>query len=74
MSNELFPKVKKSINDLIDDEEGNIPRSKLVVIGSTIMLMGMIMGIDVYATHRSHTSHTWVCQEKCVSNLKITKK
>lgn len=44
MSNELFPKVKKSINDLIDDEEGNIPRSKLVVIGSTIMLMGMIMG------------------------------
>ena len=36
MSNELFPKVKKSINDLIDDEEGNIPRSKLVVIGSTI--------------------------------------
>ena len=46
MSNELFPKVKKSINDLIDDEEGNIPRSKLVVIGSTIMLMGMIMGID----------------------------
>lgn len=58
MSNELFPKVKKSINDLIDDEEGNIPRSKLVVIGSTIMLMGMIMGIDVYATHRSHTSHS----------------
>ena len=62
MSNELFPKVKKSINDLIDDEEGNIPRSKLVVIGSTIMLMGMIMGID------------GVCQEKCVSNLNITKK
>lgn len=51
MSNELFPKVKKSINDLIDDEEGNIPRSKLVVIGSTR-----------------------VCQEKCVSNLNITKK
>ena len=22
------------------------------------MLMGMIMGIDVYATHRSHSSHT----------------
>ena len=58
MNNDLFPKVKKSINDLIDDEEGNIPRSKLVVIGSTIMLMGMIMGIDVYATHRSHSSHT----------------
>lgn len=58
MNNDLFPKVKKLINDLIDDEEGNIPRSKLVVIGSTIMLMGMIMGIDVYATHRSHSSHT----------------
>lgn len=58
MNNDLFPKVKKSISDLIDDEEGNILRSKLVVIGSTIMLMGMIMGIDVYATHRSHSSHT----------------
>ena len=47
MEENLFPKIKKSVTDLIHDEEGNIPRSKLVMIGSTIMLMGMIMGIDV---------------------------
>ena len=46
MEESLFPKIKKSVTDLIHDEEGNIPRSKLVMIGSTIMLMGMMMGID----------------------------
>lgn len=53
-----FPTIKKSIEDLINDEEGNIPRGKLITIGSTLMLMGMIMGIDVYATHGSHKSHS----------------
>lgn len=58
MEENLFPKIKKSVTDLIHDEEGNIPRSKLVMIGSTIMLMGMIMGIDSLAAHSSHRSHS----------------
>ncbi|MFQ9115701.1 His-Xaa-Ser repeat protein HxsA3 [Eubacterium sp.] len=58
MDKKLFPTIKKSIDDLINDEEGNIPRGKLVMLGSTIMLMGMIMGIDVFAAHSSHRSHS----------------
>ena len=58
MEESLFPKIKKSVTDLIHDEEGNIPRSKLVMIGSTIMLMGMMMGIDTLAAHSSHRSHS----------------
>lgn len=58
MSEKLFPTIKKSIEDLINDEEGNIPRGKLIMLGSTIMLMGMIMGIDVFAKHYSHRSHS----------------
>ena len=53
MEESLFPKIKKSVTDLIHDEEGNIPRSKLVMIGSTIMLMGMMMGIDTLAAQRA---------------------
>ena len=58
MKDELFPSIKKSITDLINDEEGNIPRTKLVIMGSTIMLMGMVMGLDVFSAHRSHSSHS----------------
>ena len=53
-----FPEIKKSIADLIADEEGSIPRTRLVTIGSTIMLLGMLLSADAYAAHRSHTSHT----------------
>lgn len=53
-----FPKIKKGISELINDEEGNIPRTRLVAIGSTIMLMGIILGYDyAYAAHGSHRSH-----------------
>ena len=38
-NNMKFPEIRKSITDLIEDEEGNIPRSRLVAIGSTIRLM-----------------------------------
>ena len=30
---ELFPKFQKSIENLIEDEEGNIPGKKLLVLG-----------------------------------------
>ena len=53
-----FPEIKKTITDLINDEEGNIPRQRLVTIGSTIMLMGIIMGFDYSSAHGSHQSHS----------------
>lgn len=53
-----FPEIRKSIEDLIADEEGSIPRTKLVKVGSMVMLMGILMGFDICSAHSSHSSHT----------------
>lgn len=34
MDKKLFPTIKKSIDDLINDEEGNIPRGRVCEIKS----------------------------------------
>lgn len=52
-----FPKIKKSIETFIDDQDGNITRSKLVTIGAMVVLMSMFATMDAYAAHRSHSSH-----------------
>lgn len=57
MSDEFFPKVKKGIDAFLEDEEGNIPRSKILTVGSLMMLMGIIYGQNIYAAHSSHSSH-----------------
>ena len=53
-----IPQIDKSIKDLIKDEEGSVPRSRLVTIGSMIILMGLLTSIDAYAGHSSHRSHS----------------
>jgi hypothetical protein len=53
-----FPTIKKSIEDFIEDEDGNITRSKLVVIGTMIMVMSIMLSIDGYTKHGSHGSHS----------------
>lgn len=59
MSNkdDLFPKFQKSIEDLIEDEEGNIPGKKLLMLGTMIVVLGSLLSMDVFAGHRSHSSH-----------------
>ena len=52
-----FPEIIKSIEDFIEDEDGNITRSKLVAIGAMIMVMGSMLHIKGFADHRSHSSH-----------------
>ena len=54
---ELFPKFQKSIENLIEDEEGNIPGKKLLVLGTMIVVLGSLMQMEVFAGHRSHSSH-----------------
>lgn len=54
---ELFPKIQKSINDLIEDEEGNIPASRLLVLGTLMVILGNLFAVDAFAAHRSHSSH-----------------
>ena len=52
----LFPEFKKSIENLIEDEEGNIPGGKLLALGTMIIILGSLMSVDAFAGHRSHSS------------------
>ena len=57
-ANDLFPKFQKNISDLIEDEEGNIPGNKLLMLGTMIVVLGSMMQMDaVQAVHGSHVSH-----------------
>ena len=52
-----FPSIKKSITDFLDDEDGNITRSKMVMLGSMLLVMTTLFAIQAAAKHRSHSSH-----------------
>lgn len=57
MNEPLFPTIKRSIEHLIEDEEGNIPAGKLLTIGTFIVLLSSFLHIDAFAKHVSHGSH-----------------
>ncbi len=57
MSDSIFPHINESIENFLFDEEGNIPRSKIIAIGSMLVVMGILMTEDIYAAHRSHSTH-----------------
>ena len=54
---DLFPKIQKSIETLIEDEEGNIPGNKLLMLGTMVMILGTLFPWQAFAGHRSHSSH-----------------
>ena len=53
-----FPEIKKEISDFMFEEEGNIPRNKLLGLSSMILLLSLLYANDVFAAHRSHRSHS----------------
>ena len=56
--NELkLPHIKESISNFLYDEEGNISRSKILAVGSMMIVMGVLLGTEASAAHRSHSSH-----------------
>lgn len=57
MIDDIFPKIKKDISQLIEDEEGNIPGNKLLMLGTMVMILGSMFATDVFGAHRSHSSH-----------------
>mgnify|MGYP007092389825 CR=1 FL=1 len=57
MSDSIFPHINESIENFLFDEEGNIPRSKIIAIGSMLVVMGILMTEDIYAAHRTHSTH-----------------
>ena len=55
-----FPGLKKTIDDFIEDDDGNITRDRLVSVGAMVMVMGILMGMSADAGHGSHQSHSSV--------------
>ena len=53
----LFPTFQKSIEQLIEDEEGNIPGKKLLMLGTMMVVLSSLMSINIFGAHRSHSSH-----------------
>lgn len=56
--NNMFPEFRKNIENLIEDEEGNIPGKKLLMLGTMMIVLGNLLSIDAFAAHGSHGSHT----------------
>lgn len=54
----LFPQIAKKLENLIEDEEGNIPGSKLLMLGSMVIILGNMLAVDAFAAHGSHKSHS----------------
>lgn len=71
MSNENFnfPKIGKSVETYLFDEEGNISRNKVLAVGSLVILMSMLYSMDVFARHSSHSSHGSHSSHSSSSNL-----
>ena len=44
-----FPSIQKTIDDFINDDDGNITRQQLVTIGAMILVMSIMSSIDAYA-------------------------
>ena len=56
--NGLFPQIVKNIENLIEDEEGNIPGNKLLILGTMVIILGNMFAMDILAGHSSHRSHS----------------
>lgn len=54
---QLFPQIMRNIENLIEDEEGNIPGNKLLMLGTMVIIMGNMLAVDIFAAHSSHRSH-----------------
>ena len=57
MDNFQFPHIAESIDQFLNDEEGSIPRNKILTVGSMIIILGVLMAGEAFAGHRSHSSH-----------------
>lgn len=53
-----FPEVQKSIQNYLYEEEGNITRNKLLMVGSLAVIMSVLFALDASAGHSSHRSHS----------------
>ena len=47
MEEHLFPEIKKSIEDFIYEEEGNITRNKVIAMGTMMLILSLMMYDEV---------------------------
>ena len=52
-----FPDIPKSISAYLYEEEGNITRNKLLMIGSLSVVLNVLFTLEADAGHGSHKSH-----------------
>lgn len=57
MEEKVIPKIQKRLTDFLYEEEGNISRSKVLTVGSLLLIAGIIFADEVYGAHSSHRSH-----------------
>ena len=53
-----FPQIQKSISNYLYEEEGNITRNQLLMVGSMAVIMSVLFVLDADAGHSSHRSHS----------------
>lgn len=58
MADSLFPHIKKAVEDFMYDQEGNIPRNKVLTVGSMLLLFCFLLADEAFAGHSSHRSHS----------------
>lgn len=58
MKSPLFPTIKQTLTDFIEDEEGAIPAANLLTIGAMVVVLSTILESEALAKHRSHSSHS----------------
>lgn len=56
-TNNLFPRIQRDISNFLMDQEGNIPRNKILAVGSMMILLSVVLAQDAFAKHTSHSSH-----------------
>ena len=57
MADSIFPHIKKAVEDFMYDQEGNIPRNKVLTVGSMLLVLGILLSDEAFAAHGSHSSH-----------------
>ena len=58
MADSIFPHIHKAVSDFMYDQEGNIPRNKILTVGAMMLLLSIMFSDEAFADHRSHSSHS----------------
>lgn len=58
MANDLFPTIQRTIENLVEDEEAGIPTSRLIAVGTFLVVLSTLFTADAFAARRAPSSHS----------------